>query len=325
MTILPARPAFVPFLAAVAAACLPSADPPREPEARALAFLAREVPKWSAEKKCYSCHNNGDAARALFAAVRHKRTVPAEALTDTSRWLAKPSEWDGKTRDGATEYGEASLARIQFAAALAEATAAGVVKDKDALRRAADLVARDQQKDGSWKVDAEGVVGSPATYGPYLATRQARDVLRRADADKHREAVARADRWLRAAKVKTVLDAAAVLSALEGADDRDAVTQRRHCLELVRKGQTGEGGWGPYLNSAAESFDTAVVLLALARHAERAEVTEMLRKGRAYLLSMQEEDGNWAETTRPTGRESYAQRLSTTGWATLALLESADK
>ncbi len=33
------------------------------PEARAVAFLAREVPRWSRENHCYSCHNNGDAAR----------------------------------------------------------------------------------------------------------------------------------------------------------------------------------------------------------------------------------------------------------------------
>ena len=30
--------------------------------------------------------------------------------------------------------------------------------------------------------------------------------------------------------------------------------------------------------------------------------------------------GRWTETTRPAGAESYAQRLSTAGWATLALL-----
>jgi hypothetical protein len=46
----------------------------------------------------------------------------------------------------------------------------------------------------------------------------------------------------------------------------------------------------------------------------------MIQRGRAYLLSSQQGDGSWPETTRPRGAESYAQRLSTTGWATLALL-----
>ena len=59
-------------------------------EYRALAYLAREVPRWARENKCYSCHNNGDAARALYKAVRLGEPVPREALQDTSRWLRRP-------------------------------------------------------------------------------------------------------------------------------------------------------------------------------------------------------------------------------------------
>ena len=32
-------------------------------------------------------------------------------------------------------------------------------------------------------------------------------------------------------------------------------------------------------------------------------------------------DGSWPETTRPANQESYAQRISTTSWALLALLQ----
>ncbi len=45
-------------------------------EARAVAFLSREVPRWSRENHCYSCHNNGDAARALYQASRAGIRVP---------------------------------------------------------------------------------------------------------------------------------------------------------------------------------------------------------------------------------------------------------
>ena len=40
-----------------------------EPERRAVAYLARETPRWYAGNHCFSCHNNGDGARALFLAV----------------------------------------------------------------------------------------------------------------------------------------------------------------------------------------------------------------------------------------------------------------
>ncbi len=49
----------------------------------------------------------------------------------------------------------------------------------------------------------------------------------------------------------------------------------------------------------------------------------MARRGRAFLIAEQRADGSWPETTRPTGGESYAQRISTAGWAAMALLLTA--
>ena len=63
-----------------------------------------------------------------------------------------------------------------------------------------------------------------------------------------------------------------------------------------------------------------MVLIALARLEATPEVTERVDRGRAFLVSTQEPGGGWPETTRPAGFESYAQHISTTGWATLALL-----
>jgi hypothetical protein len=309
------------FLAALLAA--PGAEPPAgaTPEARALAYLGREVPRWPAENRCFSCHNNGDAARALYAAKRLSRPVPAEALADTTRWLARPERWDQAGGDGpATDKG---VACIQFAAALAEAVDAGLVEDRRPLTRAADLLAERQERDGSWTVGAPGSTGSPVTYGTCLATAVARGTLQRADPQRFRSAIARADRWLREARPATVLDAAGVLLGLAGADDPDARGQRQHCLGLIRKGQGEDGGWGPYVTSPSEPFDTAAVLLALVPLGEEADCRALLRRGRKYLLSAQRPDGSWPETTRPAGGESYAQRLSTAGWATRALLATA--
>jgi squalene cyclase len=120
--------------------------------------------------------------------------------------------------------------------------------------------------------------------------------------------------------VKSVLDAAAILLALNKADDDDSTKRRKECLEVLRKGESKDGGWGPYVNSAPEVFDTALVTLALGRQPATEEIRTWLKRGRAYLVSSQQKDGSWPETTRPSGAESYAQRLSTTAWATQALL-----
>jgi hypothetical protein len=296
------------------------ADRGTEPEDRAIAFLTREVPMWSVKNKCFSCHNNGDGARALFSALRLGHKVPGQALDDTSDWLIHPERWD-KIGDAAGSS-DKNLARIQFAAALGDALDAGVVKDREVLGNAAKLVAENQKLDGSWQVDAPGTIGSPCTYGPCLATYLARRTLRKADEKKYKTAIDKADRWFERVPVKNVLDAAAVLHALSKLSTPEAAVQRRHCLDLIRKGESKEGGWGPYVNASPEAFDTALVILAMTQYPQETGVTDMVKRGRAFLIKAQQEDGSWPETTRPAGAQSYAQRISTTAWATLALLIS---
>jgi hypothetical protein len=296
---------------------------PPTPESRALAYLAGEVPRWSADNKCYSCHNNGDAARALYTAVRLGHAVPAKAHADTSRWLSRPQQWDHNGGEGPAN--DKGLARIQFAAALADAIECGQVKDRKVLIQAAEQVAEFQQKDGSWQADAAGTIGSPATYGTCLATCQARRILKKAEPLRFANSIAKADRWLQKIRVQNILDAAAALLGLEEGQGADVLAQRRTCMNLIKKGQSDDGGWGPYVTSGAEPFDTAVVLLALVRQGDKPDVKPLIQHGRAFLLAGQQSDGSWQETTRPAGAESYAQRISTTGWATLALLATCKR
>ncbi len=166
------------------------------------------------------------------------------------------------------------------------------------------------------------MLGSPITYGAFLATQMARASLVRIDARRYREQITAADQWFRETTVEAVIDAAATIWALEGSSDAAAVAQREHCMELIGRGESPDGGWGPYTHSAPEVFDTALTVLALMQFADLPEVAAMIHRGRSYLIGTQESDGGWPETTRPSGNLSYAHRISTTGWATQALLVS---
>jgi hypothetical protein len=287
----------------------------QKPERRAVAFLAREVPAWSARNKCYSCHNNGDAAKALYQAVRLSYPVPPEALADTTRWLSRPASWDDNKGDPA--FSDKALARIHFAAALSEAMNANQVEDRKVLVEAARLVVEHQQPDGSWNVEQPGNIGSPVTYGTCLATAIARQTLHKTEG--FGEEVARADDWLRKARAENVLDAAGILIGLEKYGDAER-SQVGQCLTLLLLSQARAGGWGPYAKNPPEPFDTAVAILALSKHRVSPEINRAIQRGREFLLASQLKDGSWQETTRPPGGESYAQRLSTTGWALQALL-----
>lgn len=295
---------------------------PEPAETQALRFLAVEVPRWSRENHCYSCHNNGDAARSLFLADRLFGNVPADSLADTITWLKHPGDWDKNGGRGAPT--DKRLARVQFTASLAGAIESGKAADRALLLQAAERLAEDQSEDGSWPIEggAATLIGSPATYGSPLATATARDVLRLADRERFRGPIQRAEHWLIARPIRNLLDASTALMALDGSSTPPTVAERirRQSLELIVAGESQSGGWGPYVNASPEPFDTAVVLLALSRTSWDPKVAALIHRGRSWLIASQRPDGSWPETTRPSGGESYAQRLSTAGWALRALL-----
>jgi len=311
----------VPPVAAV------QADPATRVMAGATNYLAVEVPRWRREHPCYSCHNNGDGARALIAASR-KGLVQTGQFADAVSWLRTPDRWSSNSADGGVK--DLPLSRIQFAAALQRLVAAGAAS-QEALDIAATLVAADQRADGSWPISATSNIGTPSGYGTPLATAIATSVLRSATTAAARAATQRADGWFRGFTPEAVLEASAVLLGLGESADEPAVVARRRALEILKNGQGPDGGWGPYPSSQSEVFDTAIGMLALRAFRRdpslaRPVFTEQqwrsaLDRGRQFLIERQETDGSWAETTRPALQESYSQRVSTTAWALLALIE----
>jgi hypothetical protein len=275
------------------------------PEQRAVDYLSHEVPNWHRDNRCFSCHNNGDAARALFLAAHRGYAIKREVVADTVDWLSKPADWENN--HGNPGFSNTKLARIQFAAALTDAH----LPDSGLLIAAAESLLPLQEKTGEWRIATGGLPGAPAIYGTSLATYMARRTLETADAKRFAEPVARANRWLMKSEPENLLDAAVMLLALPSND-----LVRRKCVERLVAAQTSDGGWGPQPRVPAEVFDTAAVMIAL----DAAGVRAPLARSREYLLKAQQPAGGWPETTRPAGNTSYAEHISTTGWALYALL-----
>ena len=309
------------------ATAVDKADPNGVPVARGVDYLKKEVPKWKAEHPCYSCHNNGDATRALLVAGAKGYDI-GTSLDDTLTFLKQPSQWN-QNKSAPGSFDDKVLARIQFASALAVAERYGKAASTD-LDAAAKLLIADQQADGSWQLDNSQSLGSPATYGTILATASARASLIASGIQPDNFTIVQIDKWIRGLTPENVIDAAGTVLALELSSDVMAENLRRNCLSILRQGQSPEGGWGPYVTAAPQVFDTALAVLALsalepeprlARSAYRPEeLKEAIANGKKYIVSQQRPDGSWPETTRPANQESYAQRISTTGWAMLALL-----
>ena len=303
------------------------ADPYTVAIAKGVDYLKAEVPKWKAEHPCYSCHNNGDATRALLVAGSKGYDL-GTSLDDTLAFLKQPATWDqNKAPSG---FDDKTLAKIQFASALALAERHGKASST-ALEAAAKLLVAEQKPDGSWELDSSQSLGSPATYGTIIATWSARSSLIASGMQPDNFTIVQADKWIRGLTPENVLDASATILALELSSDVMAENLRRNCLSILRNGQSPAGGWGPYVTAAPQVFDTAMAVLALssleveprlARSAYRIEeLKEAIANGKKYIASQQKADGSWPETTRPANQESYAQRISTAGWAMLALMQ----
>jgi len=284
--------------------------------AKGVAFLRTELPKF----------RNGDATRALLEAGARGYDL-GPSLEDTLTFLKQPAQWD--QHKAPSGVGDNRLLRLQFASALAVAERHGKAASTD-LDAAAKLLVADQSADGSWALDQSQSLGSPATYGAILATWSARTSLIASGMQPDNFTIVQADRWLRGLTVEHAYDASALLLALDLTGDVMADGLRRTALSIVRTGQTENGGWGPEAAAPPQVFDTAIAVLALsalnvepriARSTYRPEeLLAAIAKGKAFIESQQRPDGSWPETTRPAGQDSYAQRISTTGWALLALL-----
>ena len=289
---------------------------------RGMAYLAREVPAWWRDHQCFSCHNNGDGARALYVAMQRSREVVPSALSVTTLWLSRPNVWDENKGDPA--FNDKNLARLQFATALAAAVRAGQIIDQGARIEAIESLLELQAPGGEFVVEPRDVLGAPATWGTPLATAMAMEsLLTLVPPQRNRpEATDRAQAWLLKLQPRSVLDAAAALIGTGGIGQPHRAGQTSPHLDLIRRSRSPDGGWGPYPNAAPEPFDTAVVLVALARIPPTPETLDWIQGARSFLAAVQLDDGSWPETTRPRGAESYAQRVSTTAWVTQALLET---
>ena len=146
------------------------------PKDRAIAFLSREVPRWSRENRCFSCHNNGDAARALYDASRRGYAVEDRRPGRHDRLAVRAGPLGPQRRRRPVQRQAAGPGPVRSRPSPPRIGPDGSTTRRPCVR-AGDRLARDQAADGSWPLEGEDEPGSPATYGRFLATYLAREAL----------------------------------------------------------------------------------------------------------------------------------------------------
>jgi hypothetical protein len=143
---------------AVALALVAQSVAAQTPEQRAVDYLAQETPRWFRENSCFSCHNNGDAARALYVASQRGYKVPKEALAGTTEWLLKPLDWDNHPDHQAQRRRRAPMRAP---------TAGSVTWQKQEARHAAFFAQHELGHEGGpalYKMQNPGVINNKAAF-----------------------------------------------------------------------------------------------------------------------------------------------------------------
>jgi N-acyl-D-amino-acid deacylase len=294
--------------------------------ARSAARLLEVAPKFREQATCISCHHNTMPALAA-AAVRRKgiaidETRARKNLDDIRTFLESnaPRVMLGDPAVG----GEALTAGYALMALAAERHP----PDATTATMTHWLLAR-QMPDGRWL--GNGLNRPPSEYSTISHTAIAAGGLAAyplaAQSRQRAEGLRRAREWLTAAHASSAEERAMRLMGLvwTGAP-RD---RRNDAIKAIRDRQEPGGGWSQFGRTEPDAYATGLSLFAMQTAGVPAS-DDTYRKGVAFLLATQYEDGTWLVKTHafpvqryfesgfPFGRHQWISTAGTS-WATLAL------
>ena len=328
-----ASPRAVPALPSGSARQAVSEAEARAAATRAIALLQQSMTTWESKRSCASCHHQ-HLPRHVCCGPRASAAWPStsSAARQTASRLAAP----------ATNLDFAVQAVMQVDPTLDSGSwlnslADIGVKPTLATQVFARRILSRQLPDGHWgTID----VRPPQSYSVVTATAVAAraiqrylpasmDAERRAATDRARgvapEGRAGGHRRARAAASGPVVDRGTRRTPLEPQ------------VRALVAAQRADGGWAQLPRLGSDAYATGQALVALQRAGGLDASHPSVRRGLAYLLSQQREDGSWLVETRlheqdlvsppyfetgfPHGPHQIISAMGTT-WAAMALLES---
>ncbi len=298
---------------------------------RALPALERSAKAFVANRSCVSCHHNILPILTLRLAASRGFTIDRAILESverkTFRELTGARAFDEAVQG--TSVSDPTPNDSWLLIAAHEAGLAPNLTNGVYAKRIASW-----QEDGHWTTSD---FRPPHSSSIFTATATAVRAIRSYLPDEMREAgeadIARARRWLAATAPASTEDATFRLLGLVWAEATadDVAAAARDLLKRQKPG----GGWAQLADSyAADAYSTGEALYAL-REAGTPSTSAAWRKGVAFLLSTQAEDGTWHVRTRMLSPAEVSPPYFTTGfpykkdeylsyaascWATLAML-----
>ncbi len=300
---------------------------------KGLRRLEAGAANYTTNRQCFSCHHQTSAILPFVSAQKRGFMVAPEKLRQQVEFTL--DTFRPKLEQVAKGQGVGG-SNTTAAYALFTLEAVDHPPDKVTSALVKFLLIR-QRADGEWpavtkRPPSEGSPFTNAalalrvlkTYGPEGKDDEAKDLLSRRD-----KALARGREWLLTNKPTDTEDKVFHLRALVSADVKPA--RIKAARDQLLGEQKDDGSWAQLADKPGDAYATGHVLMAL--RAAGLEVTHLAyQKGAKYLLQTQRADGAWIVETRsrpvqtffdngdPGGKSQFIS-FTSTGWATLALLE----
>ncbi len=294
----------------------------RKAVVRALEPVNRSVAEYPRQRKCFSCHHQ--TLPLLAMTVARDRGVPVDAkaveamlkLTAESLESGREAYLEGRGQGGKAATAAYGLWTLERGGWKPDATTAVV----------ADYLLVAAKGKESWKPPSNR---PPLEVSSFMATALSLRALQVYGTEEKKakaaEQEARTLAWLRATKAEDTEDRVFRLLGLAyaGADVEAAAKE-------LRETQREDGGWAQLAGMEGDAYATGSALVALLEHGGLKPEDAVYRRGAAFLLGSQKEDGSWHVATRskpvqtffesgfPHGKDQYIS-IAATSWAAAAL------
>jgi hypothetical protein len=299
---------------------------------RGLEFLQTDAASWRKEHTCATCHHGTMTVWALSEAKSQGYPVNAGTLRDVTHWTKERLASIDKPRDTRPGWNMVNTPAV-YLALLALAVPGQDAVSGPELDQIGRHLLRHQEIDGSWAWSIAPAQNRPppvfesdevVTLMAYMALgpRSTAGATETTAAESGR---AQAAAWLKRHEPGESTQATALQllrEVREGKTPSELAPRIGRLLHL----QHDDGGWGQERDLKSDAYGTGQALYFLSLAGVSRERKE-IRRGAAFLIASQNEDGSWPMTSRAhAGAKPMTNPVPITyfgsAWAALGLMRS---
>lgn len=311
---------------AVAITAKPAASA-REAITRSMPLLQKSDSLFVQKSGCVSCHNN--TFTAMTTAEVRKSGLPVDeqaASNQVKRISAYLESWRERALQGVGIPGDSDTVSYILLGLAAENHPPD--EATDAMAR---FVKQQQHPDGGWRVFAHRPpIESSDIQVTAVSMRSLQLYGPKARRAEYQEAAKRALDWLLKAQPKTAEDRAFQLLGLRWGRVNARLPIVKKSVRGILAQQRADGGWAQLPSLASDAYATGQALVALRESGALAATSPAYKRGVAFLLKTQLEDGSWYVKSRampfqpffesgfPHGHDQWVS-IAASNWATRAL------